>query len=313
MDMDSNKVKLYDGKSDVKVFLTRAGLVAAVKGHDGEKKAQFLASKLLPPALDVYMRLSEDDKKDYSKIEEALLKEFQKGQLNREEAIHLLSQRIQQTDESPHTFAYKIIELVKLSYPEFTDNVRLTIAKDYYMKGVHPDMQVALKSWSEFATKDVHALATETVRLELAGVKSFSKTTNVASSSICNVSCDGPEDQFVNTVADKVISKLKLENGSGGCNSDMSDAPSFDGANYVDGHQFNPRGNRGRSRYRGSGGPRRRGYSSAPRPATNRGGRQCRSCKATDHFIRDCPQRFCQACGNRGHDQTSDQCPNYQT
>ena len=82
--MDSSKIKGYDGKSDVKVFLTRVKLVAGIKEYNGEKKAQFLASTLLPPALDVYMRLTEEDQKDFSKIEEALLKEFQRGQLNRE-------------------------------------------------------------------------------------------------------------------------------------------------------------------------------------------------------------------------------------
>ena len=143
--MDSSKVKCYDGKTDVKVFLTRVSLVAAIKDYNNEKKAQFLVSTLLPPALDVYMRLSEDDKKDFAKIEEALLKEFQKGQLNREEAIHILNDRKQQQEETPQTFAYKILELVKLAYPTFDDNVRLTIAKDYYMRGMHMDMQVAMQ------------------------------------------------------------------------------------------------------------------------------------------------------------------------
>ena len=140
----SNKVKCYDGNGDVNVFITRVNLVAAIKGYAGEKKAQFLASHLVPPAFDVYMRLSADDKKDAEKIEEGLLKEFQRGQLNREEAIHILNDRVQKKDESPPTFAYKLIDLVKLAYPTFDENIRLTIAKDYFVKGVHPDMQVAL-------------------------------------------------------------------------------------------------------------------------------------------------------------------------
>ena len=63
--MDSSKVKCFDGKGDVKVFLTRVKLVAAIKDYVGEKKAQFLASTLLPPVLDTYMPLSEDDQKDF--------------------------------------------------------------------------------------------------------------------------------------------------------------------------------------------------------------------------------------------------------
>ena len=92
---------------------------------------------------------------------------------------------MQQEDESPQTFAYKLVELVKLSYPTFADGVRLTISKDYYMRGVHPDMQVALKSWGQFETSDIHALATETVRLELAGIKSYSKTAKASAASVC--------------------------------------------------------------------------------------------------------------------------------
>ena len=306
--MESNKIKLFDGKDDVKVFLTRAGLIAAVKELNGERKAQFLASKLIPPALDVYMRMSVDDQKDFSKIEEALLKEFHKGQLNREEAIHLLSERTQKAGETPQTFAYKVLELVKLAYPDFTDAVRLTIAKDYYLKGVHPDMQVALKSWSEFTDKNIHELAIETVRLELAGVKSFSKSSGSASSAICNVTCDGPEENLINAVADKIMDRLKLSDNAVAAN----DGSINDGVNYADGRSSHYRGNRGRAKYRGAGGSRRRGYSSAPRPPPNRDGRSCRACKATDHFIRDCPRRFCQACGKQGHDQFSDQCPNFE-
>ena len=58
----------FDGKGDVNIFLTKVELVASIKGHANEKKAQFVASKLSGPAFDVYMRLSDDDKKDFDKI-----------------------------------------------------------------------------------------------------------------------------------------------------------------------------------------------------------------------------------------------------
>ena len=73
----------YEGKGDVNVFLTKVELVASIKGHTDEKKAQFVASKLSGPAFDVYMRLSEYDKEDFPKIKEQLKKEFKRGQLNR--------------------------------------------------------------------------------------------------------------------------------------------------------------------------------------------------------------------------------------
>ena len=41
--------------------------------------------------------------------------------------------------------------------------------------------------------------------------------------------------------------------------------------------------------------------------------RKCRSCQSTEHLIRYCPVRFCQACGKRGHDQYSNTCSNFQS
>ena len=99
----------FGGKGDVKVFLTKVELMASIKGHADEKKAQFLASKLVGPAFDVYMRCSDDDKKDFDTIKEELLKEFEKGQFNRDEAIHILSSRRRQAEESPQTFVYKLL------------------------------------------------------------------------------------------------------------------------------------------------------------------------------------------------------------
>lgn len=38
---------------------------------------------------------------------------------------------------------------------------------------------------------------------------------------------------------------------------------------------------------------------------------KCRNCRTTGHFVKQCPQRFCQACGQRGHDSWMELCPNY--
>ena len=32
----------------------------------------------------------------------------------------------------------------------------------------------------------------------------------------------------------------------------------------------------------------------------------------TDHMFRQCPDRFCQSCGNKGHDGWDRECPKYQ-
>ena len=62
---------------------------------------------------------------------------------------------------------------MKLAYPSFEDEQRKTITKDYFVRSVHPDMQVALKSMSDFATASVDKLAIKTARLQIAGIKSF--------------------------------------------------------------------------------------------------------------------------------------------
>ena len=108
------------------------------------------------------MRLSADDKKDVKKIELELLNEFEKGKQNRETAIQELSNRRQHHGESALTFAYKIQELVKFSYFAFDEKTRKIIAKDYFVRGLHPQMQLALKALPAFEETDITKLASET-------------------------------------------------------------------------------------------------------------------------------------------------------
>ena len=51
---------------------------------------------------------------DYDKLKEEMLKEFEKGQLNREEAIKELDNRRRLPEESSQTYAHKMKEPVKL-------------------------------------------------------------------------------------------------------------------------------------------------------------------------------------------------------
>lgn len=296
----TKKVKVtYDGKSDVNSFLTKVELESSLKDYADEKKANFLASRLIGPAFDVYMRLSADKKKDFKEIQAELKKEFERGQLNREEALSILQNRPQGPKESPQTFEYKLVELVKLAYPDFADDVRQKIAKDYFIKGVHPEMQIALKSRASFADDDISVLATETVRLALAGVKSYSNctTTSEACNSVGDIHASIPvqlpnaSPDMINAIADVVVSKLK-ESSLGSSNS-------------ATGEDAEEVGNVGR----GSGGRRGRG-----RGGRNNGGnqiRRCRACQKTDHVIKNCPNKFCEACGQRGHSQYDRNCPNY--
>ena len=87
--------------------------------------------KRLGPALD--MRLTDEEKKFFETIRDELFKEFERGQLNRDEALRQLEQRNQLSNETALAYAYKIIELVKLAYPTFQAQVRLlSIAEDLF-------------------------------------------------------------------------------------------------------------------------------------------------------------------------------------
>ena len=139
-------------------------LQPSLKGYTGLTAAQHIASKLEGPAFDVYLRLPEDDKKNVAKIKQELLSEFEKGQLNREKAIQELAKRSRAKRESAQTFAYKIVELVKLAYPSIEDDTRGTIAKDYFVRGLHADMQLALKSDEKFSSTDIKTFIRPTER-----------------------------------------------------------------------------------------------------------------------------------------------------
>ena len=166
------KTKVFNGNGDVKEFITKVELYSALKGYSGEKSAKNLASKLEGRAFDVYLRLSEGDRKDVNIIKDELPKEFERGQLNHEEALFTLSKRSRNLGESANTYAYKLMELVKLAYPDFDDTTRATLAKDYFVRGLHLDMQIALKSMEKFADSNIDTLAVETTRLQLAGIQS---------------------------------------------------------------------------------------------------------------------------------------------
>ena len=91
-------------------------------------------------------------------------------------AVHELSNRKRFCDESAQTFAFKIEELVKLAYPTFNDEVRQTIAKDYFVKGLHHEMQITLKPSPKFSTACLNELAKETTRLQIAGIQSVASS-----------------------------------------------------------------------------------------------------------------------------------------
>ena len=125
------------------------------------KHTQLLASHLNPPAFDVYRGLSDAEKSRPAVITKELLKEFEKVEVNRDEALYKLNNHTLLYSESVDTFAYKILDLVKLAYRDFADTVRATIAREYFVKALSPEMQITLKSIPDFAGKTIQQLVTK--------------------------------------------------------------------------------------------------------------------------------------------------------
>ena len=87
LQIDSS-IRSFDGSGDVKVFIENDSIHSSLKGYGGEKATQNIAGRLEGRAFDVYMRLGASEKKDPSKIKDELLKEFERGNQDREVAIN---------------------------------------------------------------------------------------------------------------------------------------------------------------------------------------------------------------------------------
>ena len=289
----------FDGTGDVKAFITKVQLVATIKGYDDEKLAAAIGSKLDGCALDLYMRLTDAEKKSPNRIKEELLKEYERGNRDREEALTQLMSRSRKATEPLLTYAFKIEELVKLAYPDFTDAPRQIIVKDFFVKGrLHADMQLAMKSLPTFTSSDLKTLVAEACRLETAGVNSYP-----ISAEKCNVqsvehgnpdNVSTSQKSLVEEVTESVLMKLGISDES---------------VNFIDSSSQGSVRQNFRNKY-----SRRRGFNRPTNmrtPGNNRNVLKCRNCSSTQHLVRECPTRFCPSCGGRGHDSWDKSCPKY--
>ena len=272
--MDSKKEHnvYFDGTGDITSSVEKVELIAQLKGHTEEKKAQFIGSKLGGTAFDAYRRLSVDEKKDPEAIKTNLLKEICREQRNREEALSALMKGCRLSGESPQIYAYRILKLVGLAYVTLGADIQNTIARDYFMKGLSNELQVAIIPVTGFSGMTLNQLSDETTRLEIAGVN--------AGNQIKIASVETSESGLVERITAGVIEKLKSTNlmdVACGINEEV---------NAV-GNDFRGRGSSNfRGRYRGRS-DNRREYQA------NQSGRRCRVCQSSSHLFRNCPVRHC--------------------
>ena len=82
--MPSMKNITFNGSGDVKAFVKKVELLASMKNYEGEKLAAAMATRLEGPALDLFLRLSEAEQKEPSRLKEELFKEFERGNRDRD-------------------------------------------------------------------------------------------------------------------------------------------------------------------------------------------------------------------------------------
>ena len=98
-----------------------------------------------------------------------LKKQYEVGNRDREEALQLLSSAQRKPEETAQDFSFRIGELVKLSYPSFNQASRLVHEKDAYIRGLHPEMQMKIKTLENFTGLNMKGIVDHTVRLEVSG------------------------------------------------------------------------------------------------------------------------------------------------
>ena len=267
----SHKVEMFSGKGDVNAFLVKIDLYNKLKKYTGEDAAVLLGSRLEEPAFNVYLRMLEEDRKDIEKIKAELKKQYEVGNRDREEALMLLSAAQRKEDETAQDYAFRIGELVKLAYPSFSVANKAVHEKDAFVRGHHPDMQMKLKTLENFATLDMKGILDNTVRLEVAGVKSVSKKFKEEINTVDEDAPVGNRQLYERLDGlEEAIAKLSVATSSA-----------------------NSRSNRRKP------------------PASSSTSKKCRNCDETGHIVRQCPKRFCQSCGKSGHDSWDKACPKY--
>lgn len=270
----SGKLPTYSGKGDVNNFIVKMELHIKLKELTGESAAWLLASRLEEPAFNVYMRLTDDEKKDVAKLKAELRKQYETGNRDREEAMSLLSSLFLKEDESLPDFAFQVKRLVKLAYPRFSANDQQIHERDAFVRGLHPDMQLKIKTMANFATLSTNQLVDSAMTFEVAGVKTcMKKQPNVE---IKEVSV---EEKCSSSTYDDRLSELEGLVANLGV------------SNF-----------RGRQRGRGRGNRRNNQMKD---------GRKCWNCKSQSHVVAQCPNRYCQSCAGKGHDAWQAVCPNH--
>ena len=163
---------------------------------------------------------SEGDRKYIDKVKIELLSEYEVGRMDREKEVVEFTNRARLSNEPAKIYAYKLPQLASLAYPDFNNAAMGLIIKDAYVRGLHPSLQLELKSLEKFATANVKDLVQETNRLELAGLRPSSSIRLKDYINVVEPTNDGNsaprsittvDEELIQTISDAVVTKLKCE------------------------------------------------------------------------------------------------------
>ncbi len=208
-----------------------------------------------------------------------------------------LTHRKRLDDEKVEVYAHKIIDLVKYAYQKFDQESRDKLAKDYFVTGLQFDVQKELRKMDAFEDKRIAELSKQTTYLEIANANAAASQTKEQILAV-NPHISGLDERMdkLITLMEKTLA-VQHQNEYRDEGEEKMNYAGFNRGNFT--NQFSHGRGRGRSRGRSGG----------------IGGRQqplkCRVCNSTDHLFGKCPERFCQACGKKGHDGLQTECPKY--
>ena len=168
--IEVNTPRTFTGEGSLAVWLEKVDVWAVLKGYSGERKALAMALPLDGPAFECYAHERRTPKRLSSGCRRAQAGVCQSRERDRDTAIHELTGRSWRPGESPASLARDICRLAKLAYPGFGADALDTMARDCFLKGLPPELRVALRRDPQTTTMRVQDLAAVFVRLQLAGV-----------------------------------------------------------------------------------------------------------------------------------------------
>ena len=170
----------YDGLEDWEEYLSQFEILADINKWDDNAKGLYLASSLTGAARSILSDLTQDERRNYSRLKLVLSRKFDsayKAEMYRAK----LQSRFRQTSESISEFASSIMKLTRQAYPKADLQLLDTLAVDYFIDALEDsDIRLRLRQSQPESITQAETLA---IRLE-----TFKNADRFKHRSVCGVS-----------------------------------------------------------------------------------------------------------------------------